>query len=581
MKYTSIAFKIFPIFLIAFSLFLYLYKMNSFPPSLFSDEADANYQAFVFNNRGTDYFGNKLPIHFHSYSDWRTSLYIYSIAIVQRFIGHVDLAARLPAAIFGVLSVFVYFLILKNLYKNPIWAMIGSFLFSITPWLFHYSRVGFEATGMLLFLLLGFYFWIKFINQKNDKFLISSAISFVLTIYFYSTAKLFLFFIAIIFLILWFKTIINISLKTKIILFLIGLITLFPFLSDTLKGRSGYRFSYINIFSDPTVSKTVDYLRYDDSVMVSGQQIGLKPMLISKIFHNKLAQWSEMFIKNYFSAFSTEFLFLKGDGNLRQGIQTAGNLLFPDLLLIIIGISSIFYKKSSNCKFYLFFLISLICAPIPFALTRDSAFPHATRLILMLPFLSIFSLLGLKQIFEITKSKIIISLILFLYILCFGRFSHQYYFHYPNISAKEWHYGMKEAVLKIKDTNYSKIYFINSYEPFTPFFLNYSEYLPSNKNISPAASLISDNNQFFNGMQTENKYYLGNIEWSILFNNLPSNSLFVIPDRDLIKVQNSLHNYNKKHSTKIKFNQIDKVNKKYTEQEEFYLVNFDFLEKTK
>lgn len=563
------------ILILLFSFFLYFYKNTIVPPSLFSDEADANYQAFVFNNRGTDYFGNKFPIHFHSFSDWRTSFYIYSIAFVQRFIGHIDLAAKLPAVIFGTLTIFVFFLILKNLFKKPIWALIGSFLFSITPWLFHYSRVGFEATGMLLFLLSGFYFWIKFIKFKKDKFVILSSIFFVLTIYFYSTAKLFLFFIGITILILWFKTIIKISLKTKIILILFVLTIISPFLVDTLRGRSGYRFSYINIFSDPTVSKTVDYLRQEDSVMVFGQQIGLKPMLISKINHNKITQWSEMFIKNYFSAFSTDFLFLKGDGNLRQGIQTAGNLLFPDLFLIIIGISSIFIKKSPNRKFYFFFLISLICAPIPFALTRDSSFPHATRLILMLPFLTLFSIFGLKQIFEMTKSKLIISLILFLYLLCFGRFIHQYYFHYPNISARNWHFGMKEIVIKAINSNYPKIYFINSYEPFMPFFLNYSEYLPSNRNITPAAALIWDNNQFFTGMQTENKYYFGNIEWSILFNNLSPNTLFVIPEKELIKVKNSLDDYNKNHTTKINLDQIDKITKKYTEQEELYLITFN------
>lgn len=568
--------KISIILILIFSFSLYFYKNTLFPPSLFSDEADANYQAFVLNNRGTDYFGNKFPIHFHSFSDWRTSLYIYSIAFVQKFIGHIDLAARLPAIIFGVLAVFVFFLILKNLFKNPIWAVIGSFLFSITPWLFHYSRVGFEATAMLFFLLLGFYFWIKFVNSKKNKFLILSAISFLLTIYCYSTAKLFLLFIGIFILILWFKTIINIPLKTKIILALTILIVIFPFLSDTIKGRSGYRFSYINIFSDPTVSKTIDYFRYEDSVMVSGQQIGLKPMLISKISHNKISQWSEMFIKNYFSAFSSDFLFLKGDGNLRQGIQTAGNLLYPDLLLIVIGISSIFIKKSPNRKFYFFFLISLICAPIPFALTRDSSFPHATRLILMLPFLTLFSVLGLKQIFEMTKSKIIISLILFIYILCFGRFLHQYYFHYPNISARDWHYGMKEAVIKATSINYQKTYFSNSYEPFMPFFLNYSEYLPINKNIAPATSLIWDNNQFFTGMQTENKYYLGNIEWPVIFSNLPLNTLFVVPGKEFITIKNSLDDYNKNHSIKINFNQVDKVDKKYTEQEEFYLITFNF-----
>lgn len=575
MKHSSVVSKIFLIIIILISFCLYFYKNTTFPPALFSDEADLNYQAFVFNNRATDYFGNKVPIHFHSFSDWRTSSYIYSVALVQKFIGHVDIAARLPAVIFGSLSVLVFFLILKNLYKNQIWALIGSFLFSITPWLFHYSRVGFEATGMLLFLLLGFYFWIKFIKSKKDKFIFLSAISFIFSVYFYSTAKLFLLFVGIALLFLWFKTIIKLSIKTKIILALIVLLTSLPFLVDTVKGRAGYRFSYINIFTDPTVSKTVDYLRQEDSAMIYGQQIGLKPMLVSKVFHNKAVQWSEVFIKNYFSAFSTEFLFLKGDGNLRQGIQTTGNLLFPDLLLIIIGISLVFIKKRPNRKFYLLFLISLLCAPIPFALTRDSIFPHATRLILMLPFLSLFSLLGLKQLFELTKSKSLIIFILFLYIICFARFTHQYYFHYPNISARNWHFGMKEAVIKALDNDYQKTYFINSYEPFMPFFLNYSEYLPSDKSIAPATSLIWDNNDFFTGMQTEDKYYLGNIEWSALFNDLPKDTLFVVPDRELIRINNSLNDYNRNSSNKINLTQIDKVDKKYTEQEELYLIIFN------
>lgn len=576
MKHTSTTSKFFLAIIVLLSSFFYLYKINTVPVSLFSDEADANYQAFVFNNRGTDYFGNKNPIHFHSYSDWRTSLYIYSIAIVQKIIGHVDLAARLPSAIFGIFSVFVFFLILNNLFKNEVWPIIGSFLFSITPWLFLYSRAGFEVTGMLLFLLLGFYFWIKFINFKKDKFIFLSAISFLLAIYFYSTAKLFLLFVAIAILIVWFKKLWQLSLKSKIILAFIILIMSLPFITDLIKGRAGYRFSYINIFSEPTVSKTIDYLRQEDSVMANGPQIGLKPLFISKIFYNKPARWLEVFTKNYFLSFSTDFLFLTGDGNLRQGIQTVGNLLFPDFFLIIIGISCVFVE-SPNKKFYLFFLINLIFAPISFALTRDSIFPHSTRLILMLPFLSLFSIIGFQKIYKFTKSKFLIGFILILYILCFSRFIHQYYFHYPNISAREWHYGMKEAVLKAKDKNYSQTYFINSYEPFTSFFLNYYEYLSSDKNISPAKSLVSENNQFFSGRQIENKYHLGNIEWSVMFNNLPINTLFVVPQEDLIRVKNSLEEYNKNHQIKINLIQIDQTEKKYVEQEKFYLITFDFF----
>jgi len=564
------------VLLLLFSLFLFLYKNTTVPPSLYSDEADISYQAFIFNKNHTDYYGNKFPIHFHSYSDWQPSFFIYSVALTQKFVGHTDSSVRIPAAIYGTLSVLVFCLIIKLLLKSNVWSIIGGFLLTISPWLFHFSRAGFAATNMLFLTLLGIYFWIKFIKNDQVKNLFISIISFSLLTYSYSTAKLHLVFIFLTLYLIWFKTINKISLKIKLIAIFLVILICLPIVSDTLKGRAGYRFSYISIFSDPTISKTVDNYRQEDSVMVSGQQIGLKPLLVSKIFHNKLSQLSEKFVKNYFTSFSTNFLFLEGDENLRQGTGTTGNLFFPDFFLIILGISYIFIKKSPNKKFYLFFLINLILTPIPFALTRDSDFPHATRLFLMLPFLIFFSTLGFKQVFEITKSKFLIGFILFLYIICFSRFIHQFYFHYPNLSAQSWHYGMKEAVLKTTNTkDYSKIFFINPYESFMPFFLNYSEYLPQDQNTSPASSLVWDNNQFFTGMQTENKYYIGQIQWSIMFNDLLPNALFVVPKLEFIKIKDSVNSYNNNHQIKINISQLDQVEKRYTEQEEIYLITFN------
>ncbi len=571
MKKNSLFYKILLLILLFFSLFIYLYKNTTVPPSLYSDEADISYQAFIFNKFQTDYFGNKFPVHFHSYADWQPSLFIYSVALVQRVIGHCDASVRIPSAIYGVFAVLIFALTIKLLFKNEFWSISGAFLFSISPWLFIFSRSGFAVTNMLFLTLLGVYFWIKFVKYNQIKNLYFSLISFALLTYSYSTAKLHLIFIFLTLYLLCFKTINKISLKNKIItVFLLVLICL-PILSDTLKGRSGYRFSYISIFSDPTISKSVDYLRQEDSVVVSGQQIGLKPLFVSKIYHNKIIQISEKFISNYLSSFSTDFLFLKGDGNLRQGIQSSGNLLYPDFFLIILGISFVFYKKSSNRKIYLFFLINLLLAPISFALTRDSAFPHATRLILMLPFFIFFSTLGLKKLYQLSKSKILIVVILFIYLLSFSRFIHQYYYHYSNISARDWHYGMKEAVVKSLEYNYSKIYYLNSYEPFTPFFLNYSNYLPSDINKSPAEALHWDNNQYFTGMQAEDKYYIGNIEWPYLFKEIPKDTLYVLPLREVNKLKLQLEEYNQS-GINLKMNILYQTEKKYTEQEVIYLI---------
>lgn len=152
--------KVFTLIAIIFlSGFVRIYHLNILPPSLFYDEIDAGYQAQNFNQNKTDYYGNKFPIHFHSFGDFRTSLYIYSISLIKKIIPDLDVSIRLPSAIFGVLSVFIIYLITKSL--------IPSFLVAISPWAIHYSRIGFEASGMLLFIFLGIYFWQKFLKKSN------------------------------------------------------------------------------------------------------------------------------------------------------------------------------------------------------------------------------------------------------------------------------------------------------------------------------------------------------------------------------------------------------------------------------
>ncbi|MFA6369165.1 MAG: hypothetical protein WCX20_02180, partial [Candidatus Shapirobacteria bacterium] len=112
MKNQNLFFKLTLIAILLFSFFLYLYKNTEFPPSLFSDEVDINYQAFIFNNRNTDYFGNKFPIHFHSFVDWQPSFFIYSVALIQKIVGHSDVSIRISSAIFGTLTILFFCLII-------------------------------------------------------------------------------------------------------------------------------------------------------------------------------------------------------------------------------------------------------------------------------------------------------------------------------------------------------------------------------------------------------------------------------------------------------------------------------------
>ncbi|MFA5828030.1 MAG: glycosyltransferase family 39 protein [Candidatus Shapirobacteria bacterium] len=539
--------RLYLIFIIVLASFLRFGKLTSLPPSLFSDEVDAGYQALTFTQKQTDYFGNKFPTHFHSFSDWRTSLQIYSISIFQNITKNHEISVRLPSAFFGIFSVFVLYLITKSL--------IPTLLLAISPWAIHYSRTGFEVSGMVLVILLGIYFWQQFLKTNKYVFIFLSAFSFCLSPYYYSTAKLFLPILAILIFLIWKKEIMRIGVKKLFPVVCFCLLILSPLISDTVSGRSGFRFSYISIFTQPHREQVVDSLRYQDILMDHPNQIGVKTPLLSYVFHNKLQIPAKRFMENYISSFSTEFLIIRGDANSRHGFGGHGLIYLIDYFLILIGIFATFIPKN---KLSLLFLGLLLTSPIPYALTRDSNSPHATRLILMLPSIIYFTYLGINHLRS--QNRHVFYLLLTLYLLSLINFGHYYYYHYPQDSARYWHTGMKEAILASNFYWDNPIVFSDSYEPFLPFFLFYKPHELDSTSLT--TNLVEINNPSFSGQSLDNTYYFGHINWSNL-SQFPSNSVFVVPksEYDGQNIQNTV------------IKQV--INKRYLNQEEFYLITFN------
>lgn len=534
--------KIILLGILSLALFLRSYHLIILPPSLFSDEVDISYQALIFNQNKTDYFGNKYPTHFHSFSDWQPGLGIYLTSLFQKITNNSDISVLLPSVFSGVISVYLIYLITGSL--------IPSFLLAISPWAIHYSRTGFAVSAMLAVILAGIYFWKKYLQKYQLGHLLLSIFFFALSPYFYSTSKLFLIIIAFLILIIWFKKIIKFKKLHLLLGVTFAIILMIPLLIDTLKGQAGFRFSYISIQSDPQLSKNIDYLRYQDIYTTHLGETGVKTSLSSKIFHNKYGLILSKFASNYFSAFSTDFLFISGDQNSRHGFGTHGLLYYLDFFFIIFGLINVLKNRNSD-KLGIFFVWILVLAPIPFALTRDSLGPHATRLIIMLPsliYLAYQGILYLKYIF-----KWAIPLIIGLYIISLTSFWHYYNFDYPQESAMSWHAGMKEAVLAAK--NYQlPAYFSNAYEPFLPFFLYYQPYLPT---TAPSENIKHLNNSYFDGSTIDNKYFFGNLNWSSIF-EISEPSLFIVPGTAQSEVPKNL---------KL----LEKIDKKYINAQDFYL----------
>ena len=131
--------KLLLIMILVVASLLRLWKLSTVPVSLFGDELDVGYHAYSILKTGKDYYGNSWPIHFHSIAEWRTPLYLYSAVPTVAIFGVTPLGVRLPAAIFGILSVYVMFLFVRQITNHQSLATIASAVMAVNPWSLQYS----------------------------------------------------------------------------------------------------------------------------------------------------------------------------------------------------------------------------------------------------------------------------------------------------------------------------------------------------------------------------------------------------------------------------------------------------------
>lgn len=516
------------ILIILLAAILRLSFLNKYPPSLFSDEVDLGYQAYSFLKTGKDYFGNAWPISFHSFADFRASVYIYSAVAGIRAFGLNEWGVRLPAALYGILGIAVFYLLVKKLTANYWFSILAALVLTILPWHLHYSRAGFEVTALFFFLCLGLYFLFSYLKSKSVLSLTLALIALILCFYTYATARLFLPLLALATLVLYGKDLFSVSWKKLVPCFFICLVVIAPFLQDTFLGGGLRRFSYINIFSDPNLKFEINRQRLVDATHNKEQVVGMTTSPAAKIFHSKPLSWVTEIGHSYVSSLSFNFLVLTGDPNYRHGLHGSGGLLLAFLPFLVLGLFrlALIIKNDEGEIFTrgqsLFFLIFCLLAPIPSSITFDGGV-HSTRLFFLVLPLSVFIALGLWTFFAWIKNSktrvVIISLTVMLIGLNFINYLHNYYYHYPLESEKYWHAGLKEAVFKVtaSEKNYSQIFITDRYEPPLVFFLFWSKYDPAKWNFSQTEWLSEE---WFEGRKFNN-YYFGRLNANLWTKYLP------------------------------------------------------------
>ncbi len=509
------------IIILLVAAFLRLWRLSDVPVSLFGDELDVGYQAYNILKTGRDYSGNFMPLHFQSLAEWRTPLFIYSAVPTIAIFGISPLGVRLPAAVFGILGVLGMYLFTREFLisgfnqkrskiyrkKSTAVALVAATVLALSPWHIQYSRAAFEVTMLLAFYLFGLYFFFK--SFRDSRWLWLSVALLIATPLIYSTAKLFTPMLLLALLVIWFRDIVKIKRKylvyALIAMFVIGVPTAYA----TLYSGGAQRFGYISVFTDPTRETEVGVKRETAAHFRGETGIGLVPTITDKIFYNKYTFWGQKILKNYFEPFSTEFLFIKGDFNLRHSIEGIGQFYKVEALVLLLGLVLFFVRfKSRKAKVFIAFWI--LVGVIPSAITRDGG-RHATRLIIILPPLILLISYGLVDTYYRLRKPYSVFFVLG-YLLLFGLnfvfYQKNYWTENPWYSERWWHSGYKEAIETVKEleSGYDEVLITMANEPAWIFFGAYMNYDPDTwQSVLPDKNWVDD--ERYGRVTRVDKYY--------------------------------------------------------------------------
>lgn len=439
--------------------FLRFYKLDSIPPGPEWDEASVGYNALSIAQTGKDEWGNKLPLIFPAFGDYKNPLYIYLTAPIVKIFGLNIITTRFINSFTGTLLILIWFGITQLLFKNKYLSLLTSFFLAFSPFGIFFSRIAGDGIMLSVFFIsLGILLELLFLKTKKTIWFYLAFASFICSMFSYNLGRIVgPLMILVIFIINYFTP------KIKKIIFIIPVIICFLsfiVIFQQSKLSLSSRLKFVGIFgADKGVVLQINEYREHD-----------KNNFISKIMHNKLTFFLITISSNYLSHFSSNFLV-----NTQTDV-TVSESHYPPLQYIMLpfyyfgilfAIKELFNKTNKNRSFLLIIFTLFIFAPLPSTITEGA--PSSKRNLAMLGLFELFTAYGYFWIFDALwhlKNKLhtyILGIILItITLISIGSYVYSFFFIFPNQFG--FIYARKEAkicdVIKSEYSNYD--YFIYS-----------------------------------------------------------------------------------------------------------------------
>ncbi len=434
------------------------------PAALNWDEVSIGYNAYSVLKTGRDEWGEFLPLSFQAFGENKLPGMIYASIPAIALFGLNDFGVRATPALVGVLTVYLVYLLAKQLLQKESLALIAASLTAISPWAVHFSRVSFEAGLALAFLLATLLYLLR--ARTDPRLLWLSMLFGVLSLYTYNSLRIFLPLLVIAYLTNGLIKIERKQAKSSLLVLVVALILCIPIIQELANSEGRVRLGTVAIQSQKS---------FLDGIAQSRGYTTL-PAPLPQLIHNKVTHYLYTFSLNYLKSFSTEFLYLTGSGNTQRSLQGMGMLYLFELPLLIAGIVVLAKQKSVVARLLIPWLL---LAPIPSAITIDA--PSSVRLFSLLPALLFIESLGVLSLAEYLYRHRVTSIISVAFVTwSIGYFLYQLHFVAPIKYSGSWQYGYKQAVM-FAASHYNeaeRIYITTKYgEPYI-FTLFYTHYDP-------------------------------------------------------------------------------------------------------
>ncbi|MCL4383964.1 phospholipid carrier-dependent glycosyltransferase [Patescibacteria group bacterium] len=486
------------------------YRLDSYPP-INPDEAAIAYNAYSLIQTGKDEHGASWPLHFQSFGDFKPGGYFYLAIPFIKLLGLNTLAVRLPNLFLSTSAVILIYLLVKLISSSSDLALLSAFVLSINPWHIHFSRGAWESSAALTFILLGTYFFYKYLKTAVSLHLVLFFIAFVLSLYIYHSARIIAPVLGIFFFLSNFKTLIHRSKQFVFPLIFAFLITL-PVLISFVHSGGSARFSGVGLLAD-----SGPYWRANELL---GQH---SPSLLYRVIHNKVVLYAISWAEKYTSHFSGSFLFINGDDVPRSKVPEMGQLYLVELPFLLLGLFLAFRHNYSPI-FKRFLVFWTLITPLASSFTFQA--PSALRALPLSISLSIFIAIGLHQLLNsrtIPSKSSIMLLFILLYAFNIFFYLDSYYLHYLKRYPNSWSQSFDQIIPYVTSNSreYANIYFTDKYDQPYILYLFYSHYPP--QNLQPQIKLSPPDKFGFSTVRQIDNIHFTSIDWG----KIPSNSLVI------------------------------------------------------